>query len=54
MKNSFEVTLDLVRFTCMIMVMVLSIIYLHTMTSKVFTDADTQYFYTHGYHAALL
>ena len=54
MKNSFEVTLDLVRFTCMIMVMILSIIYVHTMTSKVFTDSDTQYYYTHGMHAMWL
>jgi hypothetical protein len=54
MKNSFEVTLDLVRFTCMIMVTIISIIYIHTMTSKIFTDADTQYYYTHGMHAMWL
>lgn len=54
MKNSFEITLDLVRFVCMIMVMILSIIYVHTMTSKIFTDTSTQYYYTHGMHAMWL
>lgn len=38
MKNSFEMTLDLVRFTCMIMILNMSMVFLMTMTSKVFTD----------------
>lgn len=54
MKNAFEVTIDLVRFTCMIMVMNMSMVFLHTMTSKVFTDKESKKYYMTGLHATWL
>jgi hypothetical protein len=54
MKNSFEMTLDLVRFTCMIMILNMSMVFLMTMTSKVFTDEVTKAYYLTGFHATWL
>jgi hypothetical protein len=54
MKNPFELTLDLVRFTCMMMIMNMSIVFLHTMFSTVFTDQSTQDYYLKGFHATWL